>query len=93
MIFIKLTVFFLFTMSSFISYTITVQPRPSAGSGNSSVNPPGIVFVRYLLFEPHLLIYDLYKADSFVALQCPLISLLILFQCKNSHQLSPAILL
>ena len=66
MIFVKLTVLFLFTMSSFISYTITVQPKPSAGPGNSSINPPGIVFVRYRL-TPHLLIYDLYTADCFVS--------------------------
>ena len=53
-------------MSSFISYTISVQAQPSAGSGNSSVNPPGIVFERYPL-KPHLLIYDLFKVDCFVA--------------------------
>ena len=90
MIFVKLTVFFLFTMSSFISYTITVQPKPSAGPGNSSINPPGIVFVRYRL-TPHLLIYDVFKADCFVSVTMSLVSFLLLLQCNHGHQLGLAI--
>ena len=31
------------------SYIISVQKQPSPKSGNSSVNPPGIVFERYPL--------------------------------------------
>ena len=92
MIFVKLTVFFLFTMSSFISYTITVQPKPSAGPGNSSINPPGIVFVRYRL-TPHLLIYILIfiKPTVLLLITMSLVSFLLLLQCNHGHQLGLAI--
>ena len=84
MIFVKLTVFFLFTMCLLISsYIISVQPRPSAKSSNSSVNPPGILFVRYPLTR-HLLIYDLCKADCFLSFYNVLIYLLYYYSATKA---------